>query len=123
MLTTHYMEEAARLCDRVAIMDRGRVIALGRPSDLVDSLGGRQVIEFRVSEGFDHAALGGLPGVSSVSFRDGNFLLAVAHVADVLPLLMGEIRRQGLHLVDLSTHQATLEDVFLQLTGRKLRDV
>jgi ABC-2 type transport system ATP-binding protein len=123
MLTTHYMEEAARLCDRVAIMDLGRVIALGRPSDLVDSLGGQQVIEFRVSDGFDGTALDGLPGVSSVTVRDGDFLLAVAHVAEVLPLLIGEVQKQGLHLVNLSTHQATLEDVFLQLTGRKLRDV
>ncbi len=123
MLTTHYMEEAARLCDRVAIMDRGRVIALDRPSALVESLGGRQMIEFRVAEGFDGTALESLPGVSSVSARNGDYLLAVSHVAEVLPLLMSEIRRQGLHLVNLSTHQATLEDVFIQLTGRKLRDV
>jgi ABC-2 type transport system ATP-binding protein len=123
MLTTHYMEEAARLCDRVAIMDRGRVIASGRPSDLVESLGGRQVIEFRASEGFDGAALETIPGVSNVSVRNGDFLLAVTHVAEVLPLLMGQIERQGLHLLNLSTHQATLEDVFIQLTGRKLRDV
>jgi ABC-2 type transport system ATP-binding protein len=123
MLTTHYMEEAARLCDRVAIMDRGRVIASGRPSDLVESLGGRQVIEFRASQGFDGTALDSLPGVSSVSVRNGDFFLAVTHVAEVLPLLMEEIQTQGLHLVNLSTHQATLEDVFIQLTGRKLRDV
>lgn len=123
LLTTHYMEEAAQLCDRVAIMDRGKVIALDRPSELVESLGGGQVIEFRVSEGFDGSGLGSLPGVSSVSARNGDFLVAVPHVADVLPLLMEEVRRQGHLLVSLSTHQATLEDVFLRLTGRKLRDV
>ncbi len=123
LLTTHYMEEAARLCERVAIMDRGKIIALGRPSELVESLGGGQVIELRVSEGFDGAGLGSLPGVSSVSSRNGDFLVAVPQVAEVLPLLIAEVRRQGHLLVSLSTHQATLEDVFLRLTGRKLRDV
>jgi ABC-2 type transport system ATP-binding protein len=122
MLTTHYMEEAARLCDRVAIMDRGRVIALGRPSHLVESVAGRQTIEFRASEGFDSTVLGGLPGVNRVSARNGDVLLSVTQVAEVLPLLMGEIRRQGQELAHLYTHQPTLEDVFIQLTGRNLRD-
>ena len=122
LLTTHYMEEAARLCDRVAIMDRGKVIALGRPADLVQSLGGGQVIEFRVSDGFDETTLGSLPGVSSLSLQNGAFLIAVPKVAEALPLLVAEIQRQGRLLVSLATHQATLEDVFLQLTGRKLRD-
>lgn len=123
MLTTHYMEEAARLCDRVAIMDRGKVIAIGRPSELVESLGGGQIVAFRVSEGFDHTALNSLPGVNSVSVRNEDFLVAVSEGTDLLPLLMAEIQRQGRLLESLSTHQTTLEDVFLKLTGRKLRDV
>jgi ABC-2 type transport system ATP-binding protein len=123
MLTTHYMEEAARLCDRVAIMDQGKVLALGRPSDLVESLGGGQVIEFRASDGFDGAALAAIPGVSAVTVRNGSFVVAVPQTADVLPGIMAEIQRQGYLLVNLSTHRATLEDVFLRLTGRKLRDV
>jgi len=123
MLTTHYMEEAERLCDRVAIMDRGKVIAIGRPSDLVESLGGGQIIQFRVSEGFDGTALAEIPGVSSVSVRNGDFLVTVPQGADVLSLLMAEIQGQGHLLVSLSTHQTTLEDVFLRMTGRKLRDV
>jgi ABC-2 type transport system ATP-binding protein len=123
MLTTHYMEEAARLCDRVAIMDRGRVIAIGRPSELVESLGGDQVVAFRVSGGFDPTALNSLQGVNSVSVRNEEFLVAVSEGTDLLPFLVAEVRRQGHLLESLSTHQTTLEDVFLKLTGRKLRDV
>jgi len=122
LMTTHYMEEAARLCDRVAIMDRGRIIALGRPAELVDSLGAEQVIEFRVSGDLDPGLLAGLPGVRGVSGRDGEISLAVLRVAETLPSLMTEIESLGLELHRLATHQATLEDVFLRLTGRSLRE-
>jgi ABC-2 type transport system ATP-binding protein len=122
MLTTHYMEEAARLCDRVAIMDRGRVIDLGSPAELVDSLGADQVIEFKVTGEFNGSCLEQLPGVTGVTKRNGDFLITVPHVADTLPALMTELNRQEVSLEALTTHQATLEDVFLKLTGRKLRD-
>jgi ABC-2 type transport system ATP-binding protein len=123
LLTTHYMEEAARLCDRVAIMDRGRIIALGSPDALVASLGAGQVIEFRVEDDLEDGPLALLPQVISLSRENGGFLLTVSNVAETLPGLMAELRRQGAHLTNLATHQATLEDVFLKLTGRRLRDV
>jgi len=123
LLTTHYMEEAARLCDRVAIMDRGLIIALGSPDELVATLGADQVIEFRVEGTLEHDGLSGLPNVISLSRKNGEFLLTVSNVAETLPGLMAELRRQGVHLATLTTHQATLEDVFLKLTGRRLRDV
>ena len=123
LLTTHYMEEAARLCDRVAIMDRGRIIALGSPDALVASLGAGQVIEFRVEGDLEDGPLALLPQVISLSRENGGFLLTVSNVAETLPGLMAELRRQGAHLTNLATHQATLEDVFLKLTGRRLRDV
>jgi ABC-2 type transport system ATP-binding protein len=123
LLTTHYMEEAARLCDRVAIMDRGRIIALGSPAALVDSLGAEQVIEFSVRGTLDDSGLARLPGVTGVTGRSDGFLLTVSHTAETLPALMAEIKRQAVELDVLITHQPTLEDVFIRLTGRRLRDV
>jgi ABC-2 type transport system ATP-binding protein len=122
LLTTHYMEEAARLCDRVAIMDHGRVIALGTPAELVQSLGADQIVEVSLKPGMPETALEGLPGVRSVRARNGGYSLTVFDIASVLPALLAEIGRQKAELITLTTHQATLEDVFVSLTGRMLRD-
>ena len=122
LLTTHYMEEAARLCDRVAIMDHGRMIALGTPSDLIQSLGADQIIEFTVTGELDPATLSRLSGVRGVSKRERGHALTVSEIASALPALLAELERQQVELVTLTTHQATLEDVFVNLTGRKLRD-
>jgi len=122
MLTTHYMEEAARLCDRVAIMDHGKVIALGSPAELIDQLGADQIIEFRAGDGFDPGRLSALPGVGEAKTRNGGHRLTVTRVAEALPALTAELDRQGAKLETLTTHQPTLEDVFLHLTGRGLRD-
>jgi ABC-2 type transport system ATP-binding protein len=122
MLTTHYMEEAARLCDRVAIMDHGQVISVGAPSALVDQLGADQIIEFRAGERFDPLRLAALPGVAQAQTRNGGHRLTVTRVSEALPALMAELDRQGVKLETLTTHQPTLEDVFLHLTGRGLRD-
>jgi ABC-2 type transport system ATP-binding protein len=122
ILTTHYMEEAARLCDRVAIMDHGRMIALGTPSALIESLGADQIIEFTVEGELQEEALVHLPGVGGVRARNGGHLLTVSEIGAALPALLAEIKRQGAALVSLTTHQATLEDVFVSLTGRMLRD-
>jgi ABC-2 type transport system ATP-binding protein len=124
LLTTHYMEEAARLCDRVAIMDHGRVIALGTPEALIASLGADQIIEFRVrsaASSLPEATLAHLPGVTGVHTRDGTYALSVAQVGVALPALLSQLERQHVTLDTLTTHHATLEDVFVSLTGRMLR--
>ena len=122
LLTTHYMEEATRLCDRVAIMDHGKVIALGTPAELIESLGADQIIECSVTEDLADEALKHLPAVSHVHKRDDVYSLTVSEIAVALPALLTEIKRQQSELVTLTTHQATLEDVFVSLTGRMLRD-
>jgi ABC-2 type transport system ATP-binding protein len=124
LLTTHYMEEAERLCERVAIVDHGRVIALGTPGELIESLGAEHVLEFGVAGpgALDAAALAGLVGVGTAAPRDGTYRLQVAELHRTMPALLGELRRQGVQLTELRTHSATLEDVFVALTGRQLRD-
>jgi ABC-2 type transport system ATP-binding protein len=122
LLTTHYMEEAARLCDRVAIMDHGRVISLGTPRELIESLGADQVVDFTVDGDFQGLSLDSLPGVRSVRPKGGGCSLTVSDTGAALPALLSELERQGVKLDSLTTHQATLEDVFVSLTGRMLRD-
>ena len=122
LLTTHYMEEATRLCDRVAIMDHGKVIALGTPAELIASLGADQVIEFRVTNGLADDALTSLPAVRNLHRRGDAYALTVSEIGVAMPALLAEIQRQQSDIVTLTTHQATLEDVFVSLTGRMLRD-
>jgi ABC-2 type transport system ATP-binding protein len=125
VLTTHYMDEAERLCDQVAIVDHGRVIALGSPRELIASLGAEHVVEF-TSPGIDGALraeeLQTLDGVQSAREHDGRWSLEVTELARAVPALLRELARRGLPLAELATHSATLEDVFVSLTGRQLRD-
>jgi ABC-2 type transport system ATP-binding protein len=121
-LTTHYMEVAARLCDRIAIMDQGRIIALGTPAELVASLGADQVVEFSFAGEVPAGALQALPGVRGVHAAADSYALTVSDIGSALPALLEELARHRAELVTLTTHQATLEDVFVGLTGRKLRD-
>ena len=122
ILTTHYMEEAARLCDRVAIVDHGRMIALDTPAALVASLGASQIVSFTADGELDEAALTALPGVRGVLRRDGAWVLTVEQAGAVLPPLVALLEARGRRMDALTTHQATLEDVFVHLTGRGLRD-
>ena len=122
LLTTHYMEEATRLCDRVAIMDHGKVIALGTPAELIESLGADQVIEFSVTNPLTDDELTNLPAVTNLHKRGDVYALTVSEIGIALPALLAEIKRQQSEIVTLTTHQATLEDVFVSLTGRMLRD-
>ncbi len=122
LLTTHYMEEAARLCDRVAIMDRGRRIALGTPEELVASLGADQILEFEAAGSVAEEPLRALPGVRHLFLRRGTYVLTVARIVESLPPLLQELERQRVEVETLTTHAATLEDVFVELTGRGLRD-
>ena len=127
VLTTHYMDEAERLCDRVAIVDHGRVIALGSPRELIASLGAEHVVEFTVAGAPDGVLTGeslrSLDGVSAAREHGGRWSLEVVELARAVPALLGELSRRGLPLGELATHSATLEDVFVSLTGRQLRDV
>jgi ABC-2 type transport system ATP-binding protein len=125
LLTTHYMDEAERLCDRLAIIDHGEVIAEGTPSDLIDRLGGHHVVEFAVSGNSNGVALDiwrGLPGVESVRHDDGLVNLNVREPHRTIPALLDAVENQGSQLLHLTTRQASLEDVFVRLTGRHLRE-
>jgi ABC-2 type transport system ATP-binding protein len=124
LLTTHYMEEAARLCDRVAIVDHGQVIALGTPRELIASLGAEHVVEFAVEgEGvLEATVLRELPSVEDASRDGATWHLTVREAHRTVPALMAALTERGLEPSHLSTHHATLEDVFVSLTGRRLRD-
>jgi ABC-2 type transport system ATP-binding protein len=128
LLTTHYMDEAERLCDRLAIVDHGQIIAEGSPADLIERLGGHHVVEFSVSgdngasPGTANEAWRGLPSVESVREDDGLIALNVKQPHLTIPALLEAIDRQGSHLQHLTTRQASLEDVFVRLTGRHLRE-
>jgi ABC-2 type transport system ATP-binding protein len=125
LLTTHYMEEAERLCNRVAIMDHGKVIALGTPAELIASLGAEHVIEFALSETVPADLADGLRGLGGVTaVRPGNsgFSLTVTELHRTLPALLAFLQQRALELSSLTTHHATLDDVFVSLTGRQLRD-
>ena len=120
LLTTHYMDEAERLCDRVAIVDKGKVIALGTPQELIASLGGQQVVEFATESPTQPDGWSGLPSVRSARRSADGVALTVEQLHVALPAILA--RAEPLGLTRLSTHHATLEDVFVHLTGRRLRE-
>jgi ABC-2 type transport system ATP-binding protein len=125
LLTTHYMDEAERLCDRLAIVDYGKIIAEGTPTDLIERLGGHHVVEFAVSGNSNGAALDvwrGLPGVDSIRTDDGLVCLHVREPQLTIPALLDAVDNQHEQLLHLTTRQASLEDVFVNLTGRHLRE-
>jgi len=125
LLTTHYMDEAEALCDRVAVVDKGKVIALGTPRELIRSLGAEHVIEFSMIEGEplpDTAALKALPGVRDVRLQGGTCGLVASEMHAAIPALLDLLGERRTRLAFLTTHSATLEDVFMALTGRHLRD-
>jgi ABC-2 type transport system ATP-binding protein len=124
LLTTHYMDEAERLCDRVAIVDHGRMIALGTPRELIANLRAEHVLEFALTGDatVDEVPLREIEGVCAADRRDGTYRLQVDQLHRAMPALLNELRRQGAQLAELRTHSATLEDVFVSLTGRTLRD-
>src|ERR1700688_1423065 len=136
MLTTHYMDEAERLCDRLAIVDHGQIIAEGSPADLIERLGGHHVVAFALGD----ATLGAeaqrngdseiatletwraLPSVESVREDDGMVALSVKEPPLTIPALLDAVGKQGKASQHLTTRQASLEDVFVRLTGRHLRE-
>jgi ABC-2 type transport system ATP-binding protein len=122
LLTTHYMEEAERLCDRVAIVDHGRIIAQGTPAELIAGLRAPHFIEFSSEPAVAEELLAAIPGIGERRQRDGRWLLAAPNLAQAVPALLEALERGGARLLSLSTHRSTLEDVFIALTGRELRD-
>jgi len=125
LLTTHYMDEAERLCDRVAIMDHGKIIALDTPRDLIASIGVEHVVEFSAGSTAQPLALDilrGIEGVRDVRRENGAVQMQVSALHRAVPLLLEALSRQGIPLTELRTHSASLEDVFVTLTGRHLRD-
>jgi len=124
LITTHYMDEAHALCDRVGIMDRGKLIALGTPRELVASLGAEHVVEFALANGgaIDQVLLANLPGVRDARRDDTHLHLSTSELHLTVPALLDLLNRQHATLSQLGTHSATLEDVFVTLTGRQLRD-
>ncbi len=122
LLTTHYMDEAERLCDRIAIVDHGKVIALGTPPELIASLHAPQIVEFATEPGLPDETLRALPGVREVHRRGSLRALGVVSLPETTPALFSAIEAAGARLLSLSTHRATLEDLFVARTGRELRD-
>ena len=128
ILTTHYMEEAERLCDRVAIMDHGRTIAQGTTQQLVALVGADHIVEFAVAgrdtdlAQMNVALLTAIPSVQSHRVDAGLHQLSVSELHTAVPRIFAALEEQGLNLSEFRTHSATLEDVFVSLTGRTLRD-
>ena len=126
LLTTHYMEEAERLCDRVAIVDYGKLVRLGTPAELIATLPGNHVVELELERGRAGLLVDELRGLRSVGevhrSAEGTWSLAVAEPEHAVAEAMALIERKGLALVRLATRKASLEDVFVALTGRHLRD-
>ena len=125
LLTTHYMDEAERLCDQLAIVDHGQIIAEGTPPDLIERLGGHHVVEFALSgesNGKSVRSWSTLPSVESVRNDEEMICLNVREPHLTIPALLAAINQQGRQLEHLNTRQASLEDVFVRLTGRHLRE-
>jgi ABC-2 type transport system ATP-binding protein len=125
LLTTHYMEEAERLCDRVAIMDHGKIIARGTPRELIASLGADHVVDFALNTGIPAdlvEVLRAMGGVTAVRTGEDGVSLTVVELHRALPALLALLQQRGVELSLLTTHHATLDDVFVALTGRQLRD-
>jgi ABC-2 type transport system ATP-binding protein len=122
LLTTHYMDEAERLCDRVAIVDHGKRIALGTPEELIGQLHATNVVEFATEPRLPEALLAPLPGVSEVHATGDGWSLGVRTLAETVPALLAAVDASSARLLTLATHRATLEDLFVAKTGRRLRD-
>jgi ABC-2 type transport system ATP-binding protein len=119
VLTTHYLEEAEVLCERVGIIDSGKLLALDTPGALINAMQGTSAITTAAS--LPAGALGALPGVRSVQTEGVTTRLQTDAVPDTIGALLDLARRQGVALRDLHIQQPSLEDVFLQLTGRSIR--
>ncbi len=121
LITTHYIEEAEALCDRVAIMDHGRIIAEGVPGRLVTEQVPESTISFRLSPALAEEKLESLPGVVKAGVEDGTYRVITTAPHETLMEIMALCRREGVEAREVNMKRATLEDVFLKLTGRTIR--
>jgi ABC-2 type transport system ATP-binding protein len=124
VLTTHYMDEAERLCDRVAVVDHGRVIALGTPRELIRSLGAEQMVEVALGEGtrMPDDPFAGTPAVLSARSDGPVWTVRVSAAHEAIPAILRRVEELGASITELRVHTPTLEDVFVSLTGRRLRE-
>ena len=123
-LTTHYLEEADNLCDRIAIIDHGKIVALDTPRALKDSLGG-DIVEIHVDRPAEDglaASLGAIPNVRRVLPVDGGYRLTVVNGEETAPMVLDAIRAHSLKATKISIAKPTLDEVYLARTGRTLRD-
>jgi ABC-2 type transport system ATP-binding protein len=122
VMTTHYIEEAERLCDRVAIVDHGTVIALGTPRELKDRSGDKTRLEVRLARPETAEALRKLEGVSDCRILGDSYVLQCQRPPQAIVSLVKHLESQGNELISLEIATPSLEDVFIELTGRRLRD-
>jgi ABC-2 type transport system ATP-binding protein len=122
VLSTHYMDEAERLCDRVAIVDRGKAIALGTPAELIDRSGGQHLVEVATDPTLPPEAFAGLTGMRAIRALGDGHALAIDEPHVALPALVARLAERGVRPTRLVSRTATLDDVFLSLTGRTLRE-
>jgi len=122
VLTTHYMDEAERLCDRVAVIDHGKVIALGTPRELIGSLGAEQLVHLATEPLLPLEAFDGVASIRTKRKEGPSLAFAVDEPHVAVPALLARVAQRSAKLTELSTRSATLEDVFVSLTGRSLRD-
>jgi ABC-2 type transport system ATP-binding protein len=122
VLTTHYMEEAQRLCDRIAIMDYGQIIALDSPQRLIESNFRESAIQFKMKDYPGDQVLTALPDVSKVVREGDDIIVYTNNIPSAISGLLGMASRRSAELSELSVRQATIEDVFLKLTGKRIRD-
>jgi len=122
VLTTHYMEEAQRLCDRIAIMDYGQIIALDSPQRLIESNIKESAIQFKMKDYPGDQALTSLPDVSKVVREGDDIIVYTSSIPSAISGLLAMASQRSTELSEISVRQATLEDVFLKLTGKRIRD-
>jgi ABC-2 type transport system ATP-binding protein len=120
-LTTHFMEEAERLCDRVAIVDHGKIVALDTPQALIDSLGAEHRVVFEAGSPLDEGSLRAVPGVARVE-RMGERVVVYGQKDGLVGGVVNALEAGGVRYGNLRTEQPALEDVFLALTGKEMRD-
>lgn len=122
VITTHYMEEAELLCDRIAIMDQAKIITLDTPDNLIDKYAKTSSVVFRSDKEIKHEQLKEMAHIEEITSFDGEYELKVTNIEDAIYNLVQFSKKEGIHLISLQVEQANLEDVFLNLTGKALRE-
>lgn len=122
IITSHYIEEAEHLCDRVAVMDMGRIIAQGTPNELINRYSAESNITFRLTPALDQAIVADITGVKSVRGNDGGYAVTTETPQETLIGIFAAAYENKSVADDVSMKRATLEDVFLKITGRRIRE-